>query len=121
MRSVCGGGAPLACEELARVQLQIEDNSRRLNELSVPTDALERQLDGVCEVLMEPDKYVYVRYKNRIRLDQMNVIRTRDCMQPAEELEFHIAHIPARPAQIRGNSAYPVCTHGTAAGRVAFR
>ncbi len=100
MRSVCGGGAPLACEELARVQLQIEDNSRRLNELSVPTDALERQLDGVCEVLMEPDKYVYVA-KNRIRLDQMNVIRTRDCMQPAEELEFHIAHIPARPPQIR--------------------
>lgn len=100
MRSVCGGAAPAACEGLVQLQAQIEDNSRRLSELSAPMDALERQLDAVCQVLTEPDKHIYLTSK-RIRLDRMNVVQTRDSSQAADELEFHIAHIPASPPQVR--------------------
>lgn len=100
MRSVCGGGAPVAREELVQLEAQIEDNSRRLSDLRVPTDALERQLDGVCEVLMEPDKHVRLT-KKKIRLDPMNVVQARDSVQAADDLEFHIARIPTRPPQVR--------------------
>ncbi|MFM0008165.1 hypothetical protein PQR57_45570 [Paraburkholderia dipogonis] len=100
MRSVCGGAVPAGWEELARVQAQIEDNSRRLGELSAPMDSLERQLDGVCQVLTEPEKHIYLTRK-RIRLDRMNVVQTKDSSQTADELEFHVAHIPASPPQVR--------------------
>jgi hypothetical protein len=100
MRSVCGGGVPVAPEELVQLEAQIEENSQRLSDLRVPTDALERRLDGVCHVLMEPDKYVRLT-KKKIRLDRMNVVRTRDSVQAADDLEFHIAHIPTSPPQIR--------------------
>ena len=100
MRSVCGGAVPAACEELARLQAQIDDNSRRLSELSAPVDALERQLDGVCQVLTEPEKHIYLTRK-RTRLDRMNVVQTKDSSQTADELEFQIAHIPASPPQVR--------------------
>jgi hypothetical protein len=100
MRSVCGGGASVANEELVQLQAQIDDNSQRLGDLRVPTDALERQLDGVCQVLMEPGKHVHLT-KKKIRLDRMNVVQTRDSVQAADELEFHIAHIPTRPPQVR--------------------
>lgn len=100
MRSVCGGGAPVAHEELVQLQAQIEDNSARLRDLRIPTDALERQLDGVCQVLMEPDRHVRLT-KKKIRLDRMNVVQARDSVQAADDLEFHIAHIPTRPPQVR--------------------
>jgi hypothetical protein len=100
MRSVFGSVVPTSSEELVQLQVKIEDNSRRLCELSAPMDALERQLDGVCEVLLEPGKHFYLTRK-RTRLDQMNVVQTRDSSQPADELEFHIAHIPANPPQVR--------------------
>ncbi|CAE6762625.1 hypothetical protein [Paraburkholderia domus] len=103
MRSVCGGGASVAREELVQLQAQIDDNSRRLGDLRVPTDALERQLDGVCQVLMEPGKHVHLT-KKKIRLDRMNVVQTKDSVQAADELEFHIAHIPTRPPQVRAIS-----------------
>ena len=100
MRSVCDGAVPPACEELAHLQAQLDDNSRRLSELSAPMDALERQLDGVCQVLTEPDKHIYLT-KKRARLDRMNVVQTKDSSQTADELEFQIAHIPASPPQVR--------------------
>lgn len=100
MRSVCGGGVPVAPEELVQLEAQIEENSQRLSDLRVPTDALERRLDGVCHVLMEPDKYVRLT-KKKIRLDRMNVVQTRDSVQAADDLEFHIAHIPTSPPQVR--------------------
>lgn len=100
MRSVCGGAAPAACEEIAQLRARIEDNSRRLSELSAPTDGLERQLDGVCQVLTEPDKHIYLTRKG-IRLDRMNVVQTGGGSQAADELEFQVAHIPASPPQVR--------------------
>jgi hypothetical protein len=100
MRSVCEGADPPACEELAQLRAQLGDNSRRLSELSAPTDALERQLDGVCQVLTEPDKHFYLT-KKRVRLDRMNVVQTKDSSQAAHEFEFDIAYIPASPPRVR--------------------
>lgn len=100
LRSACGGGAPVAQEELAQLQAKIEENSQRLSELRIPTDTLERQLDGVCEVLTEPNKHVYLT-KKRIRLDRMNVVQSSDSMRAAEELEIHVAHIPSSQPQVR--------------------
>ncbi|SAL06244.1 hypothetical protein AWB81_07504 [Caballeronia arationis] len=100
MRSVCGGGSPVTREELIQLQAQIENNSRHLSELSVPTDALERQLDGVCRVLMEPEKHVRLIKKN-IRLNPMNVVQTGESVQAADDLEFHIAFRRGRLKSVR--------------------
>jgi hypothetical protein len=100
MRSVCEGAVLPVCDELAQLRAQIDVNSRRLSELGAPADALERQLDGVCQVLTEPGKHFYLT-KKRVRLDRMNVVQTQDSSQAAEEFEFHIAYIPDSPPRVR--------------------
>lgn len=97
IRSVVGGGA--TSEELAHVQTQIAENAESLAALRVPTDTIELDLKGICEVLIKPSEHVYIKSRH-IRIDLMNVIQKPE-VQGAREIEFHFARIPGPKPETR--------------------
>jgi len=100
IRSVLGSGAVASSGELGRLQTQIEENERNLNGLGIRTEALERQLDHLCEVLTDPSPYIYIESK-RFRLDRMNIVLPENSELPGDDITFHIARIPTTPPQMR--------------------
>ncbi|SOE86950.1 hypothetical protein SAMN05446935_7482 [Burkholderia sp. YR290] len=99
VRSVVGGGPVVESEELARVHAQMQENARKLADLRVPTEAIELELERVCEVLSDPSAHIYLR-KKRLRIDLMNVVQDHGS-QAAHEIEFNLARIPLNPPQMR--------------------
>lgn len=82
--------------ELAHLQAEIDKNGRELAELGLKTDAIEHELDVICEVLSHPATYTHVETK-RVRLDSMNVVIEGDASHGEVEIEFPFARIPASP------------------------
>jgi hypothetical protein len=99
MKPVLGSDAAVAFGECARVQAQLDDNDRRLAGLGLQTDALERELAVVCDVLAAPASHVTV-VSRQLRLDRMNVVVDDDAAD-GEAVEFRIARIPGNPPRIR--------------------
>ncbi|MBP0596094.1 hypothetical protein J8I87_42115 [Paraburkholderia sp. LEh10] len=97
--SVVGGGAAVEADELARVQTQIAQNAESLAALRVPTDIIELELKGICDVLAKPNDYVYIRNR-RIRIDMMNVIQEGGSKR-GSEIEFHFARVPGVTPEMR--------------------
>jgi hypothetical protein len=99
LRSVLGDGVVAEPRALASVQEQIDENARSLAKLDMPTETIELQLDGICEVMSHPGAHLYVS-KRRIRVDLLNVVQ--DKAGPAcHDIEFHFAHIPGDPPEVR--------------------
>jgi hypothetical protein len=82
--------------ELARLQAETDKNGRELAALGLKTDALEHELDVICDVLSHPASYTHVETK-RVRLDPMNVVIDGDAPHGEAEIEFPLARIPASP------------------------
>jgi hypothetical protein len=82
--------------ELAHLQNEIDKNSRELAALGLKTDAIEHELDVICEVLSHPANYTHVETK-RVRLNPMNVVIEGDAAQGEVQIEFPLARIPASP------------------------
>ncbi|MFP3693201.1 hypothetical protein SB784_34590, partial [Burkholderia sp. SIMBA_048] len=61
LASVAGGGGAVEASELAHVQTQIAQNAESLAALRVPTDIIEHELEGICEVFGKPADYVYIK------------------------------------------------------------
>ncbi|WP_321939881.1 hypothetical protein [Paraburkholderia sp. J8-2] len=99
IRAVLGEGPDASADELARLKVQIDDNARNLAALRVPTEAIELELDRVCEVYLHPADYLYIDTR-RVRLDLMNVVR-QDVTQGSREIEFRVARIPGDPPRTR--------------------
>ena len=99
MRAVVG--APLITEsaELARLGMQMEENSHALAKLRVPGQLGELELECVCNVFSTPSDHLYVQSR-RVRLDMMNIMRP-DGGDAGHEIEFHVARIPGNPAVVR--------------------
>lgn len=100
IRAVLGSDVAAESGELAQLQAQIEENERSLESLGLQEDALDRELDRVCEVFAEPERHIYVARK-RLRLDRMNVVMEGKSAQVGEEIEFQIARIPTTPSRMR--------------------
>lgn len=100
MRAVLGSDATAESEELTRLQEQIEENERNLKTLGIMSEALERELGRMCEVLADPSPHIYVESK-RFRLDKLNVARSESSTQTCEDVTFQIARIPTTPPQMR--------------------
>jgi len=90
--------------ELAHLKQEIDRNGRELAALGLKTDALEHELDVICDVLSHPAAYTHVETK-RVRLDAMNVVVGGDAAQGGVEIEFPLARIPASPS---GERAFAV-------------
>jgi hypothetical protein len=103
VRSLIGGDASSSFAEVARLQAQIDENDRALANLGMKTDALERALERVCDVLSSPEQSVYVR-KKPLLLDRMNVVVAEGDTRAAQEIELQMAHLPASPQALRAFS-----------------
>jgi hypothetical protein len=91
------GGRRLAnVAELAHLQNEIDNNSRELAALGLKTDAIEHELDVICDVLSHPAAYTQVQTK-RVRLNPMNVVIDGEALHGEVEIEFPLARIPASP------------------------
>ncbi|RZI40774.1 hypothetical protein EGT07_22690 [Herbaspirillum sp. HC18] len=103
MRAMLGGGTEAVSEDLARLQEQMEENERNMDSLGVKTDALDIELDRMCEIFSDPQEHLYLNSK-RLRLDRMNIIQERIDQQDVEEIDFQTARIPTNPPQTRAFS-----------------
>lgn len=84
---VSGAGHATASSESRGLLQQLEDNEQQLAALGGATDALERQLDYLCEVLMEPDEHISME-RRQVRLDSMNVVV--NAATAGEAVEFNV-------------------------------
>ena len=82
--------------ELAHLQAEIDKNGRELAALGLKTDAIEHELDVICDVLSHPASHTHVETK-RVRLDPMNVVIEGEAPHGEVQLEFPLARIPASP------------------------
>lgn len=82
--------------ELAHLQAEIDQNGRELAALGLKTEAIEHQLDVICDVLSHPAVHTHVKTK-RVRLDLMNALVDGDASHGGQEIEFALARIPSSP------------------------
>ncbi|NLP63765.1 hypothetical protein [Paraburkholderia sacchari] len=99
IRFLVGDAPDTAADELKRLQAQIEENACDLAALRVPTEAIELELERVCEVFSKPAEHIYVENRS-VRLDLMNVVRN-DETQASRVMEFRLARIPGDPPRMR--------------------
>jgi hypothetical protein len=99
MSSVVGGSGVVEANELAQVQRQIAQNADSLASLRVPTDVVEHELAGICEVLGKPADYVFIKNRH-IRIDMMNVVQEGEG-QGGRDIEFHFVRVPGVTPQMR--------------------
>ncbi|WP_176053443.1 hypothetical protein [Paraburkholderia caribensis] len=99
LRDVVGEPAITAPDELARVQTEIENNSRALAKLRVPEQSLELELECVCNVFQNPADHLHMKSRH-VRIDSMNVVQAPDS-KAGTNIEFHFARIPGKRATIR--------------------
>jgi hypothetical protein len=100
MSGMLGSDGPEQDDDLARLQTEVEDNERNLQDLGLKSDALERALECVREVFAEPERHIFVSSK-RVRLDRMNVVLEQSGAQAGDDIEFHFARIPTAPPRTR--------------------
>jgi hypothetical protein len=100
MNSLLGGNQLSNVGEMAALQTQLEENNRRLAGLGLKSDALEREIDAVRDVLASPGAHVHVQ-KKTLRLDRMNVIVDDDHARESAEIHVHQARVPGTPQEWR--------------------
>lgn len=96
-----GERAQADAAELARLEAEIAANERALAALGLKTDAIEHELDVICDVLGHPAQHANVEMR-QVTLSPMNVV-----MEQAEsgaQIVFPLAHIPASPDGVRAFS-----------------
>lgn len=89
--------------ELAQLQAQIEANEQALGALGLKTDALEHEMDVICDVLTHPAQHANVEMKH-VRLSPMNVVIEPGAAGHGAEIVFPLAHLPASPQGVRAFS-----------------
>jgi hypothetical protein len=100
MSQVVGGSAVPDLAERAKIQSLMDENEQSLANLGLKTDALQRELQLICDVLADPASHLDVMRK-RLRLNAMNVVIEENDPVPAEEIEFRLARLPAGPGAWR--------------------
>jgi hypothetical protein len=95
------GGEAIGQEELARLQSQIEENTRNLGDLGGGAQLLDHELENIRAVLADPAQHLYVSSR-RLRLDRMNIVIEDGTAQTGTDFEFLVARVPGTvPAQMR--------------------
>lgn len=101
-REMLGERSIANAAELARLQADMDENARELAALGLRTDALEHELDVICDVLAHPGQHAHVEMKH-VRLSPMNVVTEGDGVN-GDEIVFPLARIPASPFGLRAFS-----------------
>jgi hypothetical protein len=85
MRSMVGD-EPVDSAEMNRVRAQLEENDAELKRIGSRTDALERQLEGMCGVFVQAARRILVKPK-RLHVSRMNVVLGAHGAYDEEDLE----------------------------------
>ncbi len=99
MRAVVGSDAGTDAGEQARLRQQVEENDRELDSQGSRSEALDRQLEVVCEVLADPVPLLHVTSR-QLRLSRMNVVLDDNAAE-GDLLELDIARVPGDPPRER--------------------
>jgi len=102
-QKMVGERATANAAELAQLQAQIEANEQALAALGLKTDALEHEMDVICDVLADPAQHANVEMK-QVRLSPMNVVIEPGAAGNGAEIVFPLAHLPASPQGVRAFS-----------------
>jgi hypothetical protein len=100
VRSMLGGEAAAGSDELERLRQQVAENETGLAGLGLRSEALDRELDQLCDVLDEPAAHLYVEPRH-YRLNKMNVVLEPGSGEAGDEVDFQVARIPTNPPQVR--------------------
>jgi hypothetical protein len=100
MRSVVGSSQATDPGELARVRAQMEENNEELLRIGPRSEALNRQLDSMCEVFSDAAKLLHVTAEQR-RLNRMNIVSGEDSVDDSHTLELRVARVPGDPPEER--------------------
>ncbi|MGO4391717.1 hypothetical protein AB4Z46_10225 [Variovorax sp. M-6] len=100
MQSVLGGGGEVDTGELARLRVQLEENDKELQNLGSRSEALDRQLDRVCEVFADAGALIHVSARS-LRLSRMNVVLPEQGADDGHTLDLEIARVPGDPPRER--------------------
>lgn len=82
--------------EIARVDAEIAENERELAALGLKSEALEHELDVICNVLSNSAQHANVEM-HRVFLTPMNVVIEDGAARGGTPLVFPLAHLPASP------------------------
>ena len=82
---------------LSRLQSDLAINEERLKSLAAGPEALDYQLDRLCEVLSKPEEHLFITPK-RLRLDRMNIVLDEANPAPGETLDLQIGRVPVPDA-----------------------
>lgn len=100
MQSVLGGAGEVDTGELARLRAQMEQNDNDLKSLGLRSEALDHQLDRVCEVFADATTLIQVTARS-LRLSRMNVVLPEQGTDDGHTLDLEIARVPGDPPRVR--------------------
>ena len=81
---------------LSKLQNRLEDNERELNSIAISTDALDRELEILCEVLASPAESI--RFSAlRLCLTPLNVLAEGEAAGQGREIEAGLLRVAADP------------------------
>lgn len=100
MQSVLGGAGEVDTGELARLRAQMEQNDNDLKSLGLRSEALDHQLDRVCEVFADASTLIHVTARS-LRLSRMNVVLPEQGTADGHTLDLQIARVPGDPPRER--------------------
>ncbi len=94
------GAAPVAGEEQLRLEAELLDNERQLEEIGSAQDTLDNELDCLSEVLSHPQDYLRIE-RRQLCLSAMNVVLDETSSDVSAEVDFSLAHLTGVPAMQR--------------------
>jgi hypothetical protein len=100
MASFTGGEERGDAGEVERLRARLEENEKDLHAIGPRAEALQRQLDAVCEVFAEAGSKVRVTAR-RVRLSRMNVVLPEHGTEHGDALDLDTARVPGDPPRER--------------------
>ncbi len=90
------GAAPAGSGEQLKLEAQLLENERQLETIGSVQSALDAELDILCEVLANPQRYLNVE-KKELRLSSMNVVLDQASSDVAADVVFSLAKLSGTP------------------------
>lgn len=84
--------APGKGEEQLKLEERLLENERQLEALGSAEEALDGELEALCGVLAQPEKYVHLERK-QLKLNSMNVVLDDTSTDIVSEIDFSLAQL----------------------------
>lgn len=94
------GTAPSGSEEQQKLESALLENERQMEGLGSAQTALEDDLECLCQVLANPERYVRIE-SQQIRLNALNVVVDEKSADVSSRVCFSLAHLTGVPQNQR--------------------